>query len=99
MDGITSSDSNSCLEIVSNSSHLPVKINTRTSIAQIYVDKTMNIKPLAQCLKINSSTPKIINILHVDDNDLNLRHCKTLPHHVKLTDPNKIVAINQYQPF
>ena len=30
-------------------------------------------------------------------NDLDLGHCKTLPHPVKLKDPNKIVSINQYQ--
>ena len=30
-------------------------------------------------------------------NDLDLGHCKTLPDQVKLTDLNKIVAINQYR--
>ena len=30
-------------------------------------------------------------------NDLDLGHCKTLPHPVKLKDPNKIVSINQYR--
>ena len=30
-------------------------------------------------------------------NDLDLGHCKTLPHPVKLKDPNKVVSINQYR--
>ena len=29
--------------------------------------------------------------------DLDVGHCKTLPHHVRLTDPNRIVSINQYR--
>ena len=29
--------------------------------------------------------------------DLDVGHCKTLPHQVRLTDPNKIVSINQYR--
>ena len=29
--------------------------------------------------------------------DLDVGHCKALPHQVRLTDPNKIVSINQYR--
>ena len=29
--------------------------------------------------------------------DLDVGHCKTLPHRVRLTDPNKIDSINQYR--
>ena len=29
--------------------------------------------------------------------DLDVGHCKTLPHRVRLTDPNKIVSINKYR--
>ena len=29
--------------------------------------------------------------------DLDVGHCKTLPHRVRLTNPNKIVSINQYR--
>ena len=124
MDGITSSSNNSCMAILSNFSHLPVKLPAETPIAHITIDQSMTIKPLSQCLNINSRTPKIIDTHHVDSidlkhipnsykpqyrdllrtyadvfskNDLDLGHYKTLPHQVKLTDPNKIVAINQYR--
>ena len=30
-------------------------------------------------------------------NDLDIGHCKSLPHQVRLTDPNKVVSINQYR--
>ena len=30
-------------------------------------------------------------------NDLDVGHCKSLPHQVRLTDPNKITSINQYR--
>ena len=29
--------------------------------------------------------------------DLDVGHSKTLPHHVRLTDPNKVVSVNQYR--
>ena len=33
-------------------------------------------------------------------NDLDVGHCKSLPHKVRLRDPNRITAINQYRlPF
>ena len=30
-------------------------------------------------------------------NDLDIGHCKSLPHQVRLTDPNKITSMNQYR--
>ena len=112
------------MAIISNFSHLPVKLPANTPIANVSVDNSMTITPLSQCLNINSSKPTILDTHHVDSidlqhvpehfqpqyrhllrsyadvfskNDLDLGHCKTLPHQVKLTDPNKIVAINQYR--
>ena len=33
-------------------------------------------------------------------NDLDIGHCRSLPHHVRLKDPNRLTAINQYRlPF
>ena len=124
MDGITSSSNNSCVAIVSNLSHLPIRLPSNTPIANVLIDPSMTITPLSQCLNINSSKPIITDTHHIDSidlthvpdnyqsrycqllrtyadvfskNDLDLGHCKTLPHVVKLTDPNKIVAINQYR--
>ena len=30
-------------------------------------------------------------------NDLDIGHCRSLPHHVRLKDPNRLTAINQYR--
>ena len=124
MDGITSCSNNSCVAIVSNFSHLPVKLPAQTPIPHVTIDQSMIIKPLSQCLNNNSCNPKIIDTHHVDTidlkhipdsykpkyqellrnytnvfskNNLDLGHCKTLPHQVKLTVPTKIVAINQHR--
>ena len=45
MDGITSCSKNSCMAIISNFSHLPVKLPSNTLIANISVDKFFDHNP------------------------------------------------------
>ena len=129
MEGITSSTKDkeggfSCMIVIANFSHLPVRLPAYTPLCKLSIDSKMICTPLAQCLAVNDSTPRILDTAHVDQisldhiparwkenyrsllrsyadvfskDDLDVGHCTSLPHQVRLKDPNRITSINQYR--
>ena len=109
--------------LMSNFSHVPVKLDKGTTIGRISTESVVSY-PVTEVLTVQRNVVKCqptdhVNTIILDHlpvaeqpkykallrefsdvfsrNDLDVGHCRSLPHKVRLKDPNRVTSINQYR--
>ena len=71
--------------------------NGRPQLEKIDHIKNINLSHLPEQYRSRYKSLLRENADVISRNNLNVGHCKSLPHKVRLRDPNRITAINQYR--
>jgi len=79
--------------LMSNFSHVPVKLDKGTTIGRISTESV--VSPVAEQPKYKALLREFSDVF--SRNDLDVGHCRSLPHKVRLKDPNRVTSINQYR--
>ena len=70
--------------------------NGRPRLEKIDHIKNIDLSHLPENYRLRYKSLLRANADVFSRNDLDVEHCKSLPHKVRLRDPNRITAINQY---